>query len=317
MDFQGIPKTFLIIGAVALLLIILIGSAFRTVGAGEVGVVKRFGAVQQKGLEEGLHFVYPFGIDTVTNMNTRMQSATQSGAASSQDLQTVTTEVSIQWFVNKAYAPQLLQRVGTTVQIEGVIINPALSESVKAVTAKYTAQQLVTKRELVKAQIKSQVTSFMDATMLSKDLRLDGGSRAIIISNIAITDFEFSAEFNRAIEMKVKAEQQALQAKEEKERIITQAQAASEEKKIAAAAEAIRIKSIAQAKAGAIRAEAAALKDNPQLIQLRLAEKWNGVLPRFNGGGGNTLLNIDSLMNAGKRVARNVDYEKLAKAIDV
>ena len=115
------------------------------------------------------------------------------------------------------------------------------------------------------------------------------------IANVAITDFDFSAEFNRAIEEKVRAEQEALKAINEKLRRVTQAEAAAAERTLAADAEAYQIEVASKARADAIRREAEALKDNPALIQLRIAEKWNGQLPQVSGGGAIPLLDLRSL----------------------
>ena len=93
------------------------------------------------------------------------------------------------------------------------------------------------------------------------------------MANVAITEFDFSDEFNRSIEMKVRAEQQALQAKNEKLKKITDAEAVAEK---------IKIESVAQA--NAIRREARALKENPLLIEYKRMEKWNGQLPEVTGG---------------------------------
>ena len=113
------------------------------------------------------------------------------------------------------------------------------------------------------------------------------------IANVAITDFDFSEEFNKAIELKVKAEQEALQAKNEKLRRVTQAEAAAEERKLAAAAEAYEIEINSKARAEAIRIEAQALKDNPALIELRSVEKWNGQLPQVNGQSAMPFIQLD------------------------
>jgi regulator of protease activity HflC (stomatin/prohibitin superfamily) len=181
--------------------------------------------------------------------------------------------VSITYYISGASAPDVVQKLGTRDDVEEAIIVPAMSESVKAVTAMYTAEELVTKRPQAKRLIQEKVGIFMDETLKSKDLP---GS-TIRISNIAITDFEFSREFNRAIESKVKAEQEAKQAENEKVRRITQAEAAAQEQHLQAEAEAFKITQLAKARSDAIRQESQALKNNPELIQLRLAEKWNGV----------------------------------------
>ena len=120
--------------------------------------------------------------------------------------------------MNGASAPDVVQKIGNREDVENAIIKPAMSESVKAVTAKYTAEQLVTQRPEAKRLIQEYVGAFMQETLESKDLP----KSTIKMSNIAITDFEFSREFNRAIESKVRAEQEALQAQNEKVRRITE-----------------------------------------------------------------------------------------------
>ena len=122
------------------------------------------------------------------------------------------------------------------------------------------------------------IQAFIDTTLNEKDI--DNG---INIANVAITDFQFSEEFNRAIELKVKAEQEALQAKNEKLRRVTQAEASAAEKKLSADAEAYAVTVQSKARADAIQREARALRGNPNLVDLRRVEKWDGTLPQFMG----------------------------------
>ena len=133
---------------------------------------------------------------------------------------------------------------------------------------------------------------FINTTLSRKD-----APNTLSIANVAITDFAFSSEFNRAIELKVKAEQEALQAKNEKTRRVTQAEAAAAEKKLAAEAEAYQISVESKARASAIKREANALKGNPALIQLRMAEKWNGELPKFSSGNSIPMFDVTALLN--------------------
>ena len=128
---------------------------------------------------------------------------------------------------------------------------------------------------------------------IQKSLSLKELGSCIDIHNIAITEFKFSREFDAAIEAKVTAEQQALQAKQEKEKIIIQAEAQKERAKLEAEAKAVTIREESVARAEAIEREAKALRNNPELIQLRSIERWDGVLPKFSGGGAVPFLNID------------------------
>ena len=275
--------------AVVLIFLYLAASSFVVVDAGYVGVVKRLGAVQPEFLPEGFHFKAPF-VDAVQKFDVRLSKAESDAGASSKDLQVVRTKIAVQYSMNAALMPMTLQRIGTRLVVEKTLIDPAIMESVKAITALYTAEQLITKRDEVKDRIQAQIDSFLNETLREKEL-----IGSLTIANIAITDFDFSAEFNRAIEEKVRAEQEALKAKNEKLKRVTQAEAAAAEKTLAADAMAYEIEVQSKARADAIEREAKALKDNPQLIQLRIAEKWNGVLPRFTGSEAIPLLSIDGM----------------------
>ena len=263
-------------------------NSFVIVEAGHVGVVKRLGAVNAVSLKEGVHFKTPF-VDTVIQVNVRLNSTQSAALSSSKDLQTVKTQVSVQYSIKGDMAPMTFQKIGLIGQIEATVIEPSIEESVKSVTARYTAEELITKREQVKRQVQVEIQEFIDTTLNNKNIQ-----NGIHIANVAITDFNFSEEFNRAIELKVKAEQEALQAKNEKIRRVTQAEAAAAEKQLAADASAYEINAASKARADAIYRESKALKNNPELIQLRIAEKWDGKLPYYNGGGAVPFLNIDA-----------------------
>lgn len=275
---------------IIILVIVLATSAFVIVESGHVGVVVTLGAVQPVPLSEGFHLKKPF-MDKIVQTDIRLTKAVSKSVAASKDLQTVETQVSVQYSISGAVAPRTYQRIGTRDVVAATVIEPAIQESVKAVTAQFTAEQLVTRRAEVKQQIQLAIESFIRVTLEDKDV-----PTALTIANVAITDFEFSAEFNKAIELKVRAEQEALQAVNEKTRRVTQAEAGYQERKLAADGEAYEIEAASKAKADAIAREAKALKNNPQLIQLRLAEKWDGTLPRFTGGETIPLINIDSVM---------------------
>jgi len=261
-------------------------SAWVIVDSGHVGVIRTLGAVQPVSLQEGFHWKKPW-LDDIVQLDIRLSRATAQAAAASRDLQTVQTQVTLQFSLNGDLAPRTFQRLGKRDAVANTIIGPAIQESVKSITAKYTAEELVTQRAEVKFKIQEAIQKFVEDTLKQKEL-----NGAINIANVAITDFDFSPEFNKAIELKVRAEQEALQAKNEKDRRVTQAEAAAAERKLGADAEAYQIEAASKARADAIRREAEALKDNPELIQLRIAEKWDGVLPRFSGGGAVPLLNI-------------------------
>jgi prohibitin 2 len=289
-NIQQIPiKTIVTIGIFAALLFVF-KSSFVIVDAGHVGVIKRLGAVQLQQLNEGFHFKLPV-VDDIIQLDIRLRKVSNDSISASKDLQTVRTEVSVQYSLNGEIAPVSFQKIGIRQVIESTLIEPAIQESVKSVTALYTAEQLITQREQVKLKIQEQVEQFIHITLERKEV-----PAALSIANVAITDFAFSNEFNRAIELKVKAEQEALQAKNEKTRRVTQAEAAAVEKKLAAEAEAYQITVESKARADAIKREANALKGNPSLIQLRLAEKWNGELPKFSSGSSIPMFDASALL---------------------
>ena len=277
-----VPFLVLLVAAFAIL-----SSMAVIVQSGHVGVVRTLGAVQPVALPEGFHFKKPF-IDQVEQMDIRLTASREQATAASKDLQTVTTQVTTQFSLNGELAPQIYQKIGTLPKVSLSLVQPAIQECVKGVTAKFTAEELVTKREFVKQQIQEALVNFLNNTLREKDL-----INSINIANLAITDFNFSEEFNRAIEAKVKAEQMALQAKNEKLMRVTQAEAAAEERKLAASAEAFSTEVQSKARADAIQREAQALKQSPEIIQLRSIEKWDGTLPRITGQSAVPFLNIE------------------------
>ena len=274
--------------AVVLVTVVLIFSSFVIVDSGRVGVVRTLGAVQPEALKEGFHFKKPF-VDSVEQIDVRLRKA-ENEAGAGKNLQVVRTRVAVQYSLTADVTPLTFQKIGPRSIVESTLINPAIMESVKAVTALYTAEELVTSRAEVKNNIQAAIENFINTTLEQK-----GVAGAMSLANVAITDFDFSEEFNRAIEEKVKAEQEALKAKNEKLRRVTQAEAAAAERELAADAEAYQIEAASRARAEAIRREAQALKDNPELIQLRIAEKWDGQLPQVTGEGALPLLNIDAM----------------------
>lgn len=282
---------YLVIAAavLSLLFVPLLAGFFVTVDAGHVGVLMTMGAVNPKELKPGFHFKQPI-IDQVQQIDTRLVSFEVRASAASKDLQNVETMISVQHNISPSMASEAYQSVGDLTKIDQTIVAPAVQESLKAITAKYTAEELVTRRAQVKKLVTDAIRGYIRHTLIEKDLE-----GAVQVANVAVTDFDFSKEFNLSIEAKVKAEQQALQAKNEKERRITDAEAAAREKELSADAAAYKIEKESIARAQAIQREANALAQNPNLVKLRAVEKWDGELPTFSGGGSIPFLNISDL----------------------
>ncbi|MCP6726449.1 MAG: prohibitin family protein [Patescibacteria group bacterium] len=241
------------IGLITFLFIIMVlNFPFGTVGAGERGVQLRFGAVTGKVFNEGLYFRIPF-VERVQKMDVKIQKDEVAASAASKDLQIVTSRIALNYHLDPDAVNKIWQEVGRDYNTR--IIAPSIQEAVKAESAKFTAEELITKREDVKEKIKANL-----AVRLLE--------RSIIVDEFNIIDFEFSAAFNTAIEAKVTAEQLKLKADRDLERIKIEA-----EQKIADA----------RGKAEAIRIEAVALRQNAQVVELRWIEKWDGKVPLYWG----------------------------------
>jgi len=235
------------------LLLLFIFSPVGTIRAGERGVRLRFDAVTGATVNPGLYFRIPV-IEQVQTMDVKTQKEEMEAAAASKDLQTVTIRVAMNYNLDPSQVARLYQEVGP--EYKSRIIDPAMQEGVKASTAKFTAEELITKREAVREDTKAQ---------LKERLQVSG----IIVTEFNITNFNFSKVFNDAIEAKVTAEQQALAAKNKLEQIKFEA-----EQRIAEA----------KGKAEAMTVESNALRSNPMILELRALEKWNGILPQVTGG---------------------------------
>jgi prohibitin 2 len=247
----------LVIGVSLLFLIIL--KPWVQIDAGERGVVLNFGAVQPVVLSEGLHFRMPIQQQIVA-MDVKVQKASTDASASSSDLQEVSSTVAINYHIIPNKANIVYQTIGT--EFKERIIDPAVQEVVKAVSAKYTAENLITKRSSVSDAMKTTLTE----RLLAYNIGVDAFS---------IVEFSFSKIFVDAIESKQTAEQLALKAQRDLERIKIEA-----EQKITSA----------RAEAEALRLQRSNI--SADLIELRKIEanikaidKWNGVLPQVTGNG--------------------------------
>lgn len=243
---------------VLLLLLFTAFNCFVIVDAGHVGVVVQLGAVQPVSLEEGIHFKIPF-IQEIVQVEVRVQKRESQQTAASRDMQTVTTTVAVNYHLINDQVQSLYKQIGLSYNER--IIDPAIGEAVKAVTAQYTAEELISKRSEVSAKIKE--------TLSLKFARYN-----VTLDEINITEFKFSEEYNNAIEQKQIAEQQALKATLDLQRIEIEAKQTIE---------------TAKAEAEALRLQREVI--SPDLIELRKIEaqmaaikKWDGKLPSVTGG---------------------------------
>jgi prohibitin 2 len=266
----------IIIGIIIISIIAV--SSVRIVDAGNRGVLVQFGNVDtDASLDEGLHFVVPFR-DNVVQMEVRTQKIVESATSASKDLQDVSTQVALNYHVNPDRAQVLYQQLGP--DYANRVIVPAIQESVKQVTARFNAEELITKRETVKNQIEEQITARLAAYN-------------IIADATSITDFQFSELFKQAVEAKVSAQQRALQAQNELRRIQieaqqNEAQAIGEQKANIARAEGTKQSNVLQAEgeAQAITIIDKQLRNNPTYLEWLKTTRWDGVLPLVTGGAG-------------------------------
>ncbi len=240
---------------VAVILFLLwIFSPFVVVGAGERGVVfNQFRGVDQKILGEGLSFIIPV-VERVNKMDVRIRKSDTRATAASKDLQTVGTEIVLNYHLFPDKVNKIYQDIG--LEYEKRIIDPAVQEIVKAVTAKFTAEELITRRQNVKDEIKTALHQRLMASYISLD-------------ELNITDFQFSKGFNEAIESKQTAEQLALKAQRDLERVKIEGQ-----------------QKVVQAKAEAESQRIQKETISPIILQLRAIEKWDGKFPQVIGSGG-------------------------------
>lgn len=248
----------IVAAVIVLLIVVIIGcGAFTTVRAGHTGVVVTFGKVSSSVLGEGLHLKIPF-IQQVVQIDNRVQKAEVDCSSASKDLQTVTSTIALNYKVRNSSSADIYQNVGP--DFESIIVSPAIQECVKAVTAKYTAEQLITERQSIGDQMKDLLGE-----------KINGYGIDIEIFNI-IT-FEFTDEYNAAIEAKQTAQQNALKAEQDLQRIKVEA-----EQTVA--------KAQAEAKAYRLKSE----QITPQMIAMEYIDKWDGKLPAVAGGDSSSML---------------------------
>jgi regulator of protease activity HflC (stomatin/prohibitin superfamily) len=233
----------------------IVWSSFVIIPAGFRGVVfDKFHGVKPGALGEGFNFIVPW-VEEVHFYDTRLQKVEFEATAASKDLQSVSTKVALNFRPHADSVADIHRNVG--IDYAEKIIHPAVQEAVKATTARYTAEELITRRE----DVKKQIHELLQSQMLPAKLDL---------TETYITDFQFSQGFAHAVEAKQIAEQDSFKAKRDLDRIRIEA-----EQKVATA----------QAEARSLSLQRDAITSN--LIELRrieanrlAIEKWDGHLPQ-------------------------------------
>jgi regulator of protease activity HflC (stomatin/prohibitin superfamily) len=261
-SYAGIKKIVILAVTVFVLLLIAL-NCFTIVTAGHTGVVVTMGSVSESVLTEGLHVKIPF-IQRIVLIDNRVKKAEAECSSASSDLQMVSSVIAINYKVLNSSSWSVFKNIGTDYEVK--VINPAIQECVKAVTANFTAEQLITNRQLVSDQmsglLKDKISSF-----------------GFEIQVFNIISFDFTAEYNAAIEAKQTAEQNALKAEQDLKRIRVEAE-----------------QTIARAQA---EAEAYRLKSQeitPEILLMNYIQKWDGRLPTVMSGGDGMIIDISSLL---------------------
>jgi len=256
--------------AVQLTLVIIflaiLSKFFVIVNAGERGVLMQFGKVQEQILGEGLHVIVPT-VYSVKKLSVRVQKQESSAEASSKDLQDVFTDVALNWHIIPDEANAIFQQIGDEKEVVARIINPAVEEVLKAVIAKYTAEEIITKR----GEVKAAVDDFLTLRLLTYHIAVD---------DISLVHVHFSQRFSDAVEAKQIAEQEAKRG------------------------EFLALKAVkeAEAKVNLAKGEAEVqrlLRDNltQELLEREAIQKWDGKLPLIVGEGGENLLDLSKLVD--------------------
>ncbi|WP_229751109.1 prohibitin family protein [Undibacterium terreum] len=247
-----------LIAAIVILAILVSLAPFATVPAGNRGVMTTFGSPSPEVYSEGIHFRWPIA-QSLHLVPVSIQKGEGEGDAASKDLQTVHTRVAINYHVRPEAVVSVYRDLGNEPG-ERIII-PSVQEAVKAVTARFTAEELISKR----SQVRDEIVLALRERM---------ARHGLVVDEFSIVNFNFSKTFNEAIEAKTTADQLKMKAERDLQRIEVEAR-----------------QKISRAKA---EAESLALQRQqvtPELLRLRetenqakAIEKWDGRLPTTTGG---------------------------------
>ena len=275
-DKAGNFSPFKLVGLIlaVILVVVFISASYVVIPAGHTGVALTFGKVEDTVLQEGLHFKVPF-VQKIAVMDNRIVKLDVNTEAFSKDLQTITTVVAVNYHVGKENSQTVYKNVG--LNFEEVLITPAVNEVLKAVTAKYTAVELVSSRAEV-------------SMLLDEGLNEKLNSYGIFINELNIINWDFSEEYINAVEAKQVAEQNLIKTRTEQEQALVIANTEAQKRVIAAEAEANEIKVLAEANAESNRIITESISE--LLIKYQTVSKWDGKLPTVMSGSDNMLIDI-------------------------
>lgn len=252
---EGKIKAMKSVGVVSLLLgIIAVALSFcASIPTGHTGIPVTFGRVSNYVLDAGINAKLPW--QDIVKMDNRVQKESVELSCFSADIQEVKMLYTINFQIRQADAMVIYSTIGKD-YYEKVIV-PCITESVKAVTAKYTAENLIATRNALALKIEDDLSN-----------KLDGYN--IILVSTSIEDMDFTDEFTNAVEAKQVAQQDKLRAETEADQKRIEAKAEADAEVIRAQGEAEAYQKINSSLTGAV-------------LQKMYYEKWNGILPGVIG----------------------------------
>ena len=237
-------------------------SCFSFVPTGHTGVVTLFGKVEDYTLDSGVHFKNPFA--RVIKMDNRIQKESVELSCFSSDIQEVEVVFTLNYQISKEYAMNIYKTIGKN--YFDTAVSPIITESVKTVAARYTAEDLINKR--------NELAMAIETDMKEKLLIFN-----IELVSTSIEDMDFTDAFTNAVEEKQVAAQNKLKAETEAAQKVVEAEAEAQIRRVTAEAEAYEILQRAEAEAQANQKLAESITD--RLIEYRYYEVWDGKLPQM------------------------------------
>ena len=253
-------------------IVIVLFESVVVVEAGHRGVVLYVGAVENRVLGEGLHFIIPFA-EQVIQLEVRTLKFQADASAASNDLQEVHTTIALNYHISPNQANIIYQQLGA--DYSNKIIATTIQESVKASVAKFNAEELITKRATAKAVIAEAIANTLSA-------------RDIVVETVFITDFKFSQAFANQVEAKVVAFQSFLTEQNKLKAI----QVVANQTVVQALAAARSNVAKATGESQAIQIITEQLKQSPEYLKWLTINRWNGIMPYALGSGGSPFFQL-------------------------
>lgn len=279
-----ITKGTIAAAVVAIVALLVLGGSWYTVDQTERGVLLRNGAVIGTA-QPGLGFKLPL-FDSVEKVSVKTATYSWDKMNSySFDQQPADLKISVTLRVPPEKVADLYGKFGTIDAAVNQVVSPVVNQQVKVVFGRYTAVKAIQDRGTLNNAIRDAIVDTLKHDPM------------VVIESVQLENIEFSANYLHSIEQRMLAEVevQRLQQNAEREKVqaqitVTQAtakadatraeaQANADATRLNGEAKAANIRITGEAEAAAIEARGKALGNNPNLVTLVQAERWNGVLP--------------------------------------